>query len=105
MLIAVFFLVATPFLLLPIWAFPQFNSQLTRALLWLSLLLSIVFTVIAAFVGNVYWYYDAETRKLKWRLHCGNGPRHIWGSTIFHFAGNSESQKPNLDQNSINIVI
>lgn len=96
LIIAVTFLIATPFILVPMVALPEINHDLIRVLLCLSLLLSVIFTIIGAFIGNVYWYFDEESSTFRWRLHFGSGPKHYWGTTLFNFTNNQSNQGANV---------
>ncbi|XP_015791735.1 eisosome protein SEG2-like [Tetranychus urticae] len=96
LIIAVTFLIATPFILVPMVALPGINHDLIRVLLCLSLILSVIFTIIGAFIGNVYWYFDEESSTFRWRLHFGSGPKHYWGTTLFNFTNNQSNQGANV---------
>jgi hypothetical protein len=90
----------TPFLLIPIWVIPNEYSPLIRNFLWLSLLTSVILLSLAALTGNIYWYYDEKSQKLKWFYHCGKGPSdHYWGATLLH------NHKPLNIKNRANISI
>lgn len=92
--LAVLFITVTPFLLIPIWVIPNEYSVLIRHFLWVALGLCVLFLILAALLGNVYWFFDPLKNKWRWILHCGRGPvDYYWGDVIFSkdFRGTSSS--------------
>ena len=84
MVLAVIFVIITPFLLIPIWVIPNDYSLLLAHIMGIFILLSVVFLALTGILGNIYWYFDPKKNKWRCMLHCGKGPTdHFWGNTLF----------------------
>lgn len=85
MVLAVIFVIITPFLLIPIWVIPSEYSLLLGHIMGIFILLSVVFLALTGILGNIYWYFDPKKNKWRCMLHCGKGPTdHFWGNTLFY---------------------
>lgn len=85
MVLAIIFVIITPFLLIPIWVIPSEYSLLLGYIMGIFILLSVVFLALTGILGNIYWYFDPKKNKWRCMLHCGKGPTdHFWGNTLFY---------------------
>lgn len=56
--------------------------------------LSAVLLAISGIIGNVVWYYDETTKKLRPRMHCGKGPTfHFWGNGFYDLLTKKPKEK------------
>lgn len=84
---------ATPALVAPLFYVTPTLFPMYIIIFLASGTLSTVFLAFSGIVGNIVWYYDENSKKLRPRLHCGKGPTfHFWGNAFYN-TGNKEKEK------------
>lgn len=70
------------------YSFENAYSKYFQLALWICIPLSTLVLCLTCLMSNVYWYYDEETRRWRYLLHCGKGPAGFyWGDVLSDAAG------------------
>ncbi|XP_070387161.1 uncharacterized protein [Dermacentor albipictus] len=75
------------------YSFENPYSKHFEVALWICIPLSTLVLSATCLVSNVYWYYDGEAGRWRYRIHCGKGPANFYWGDVLTDPGNGKQQQ------------
>lgn len=74
-----------PWFMLPIFTVPNPHTEAFKIAILAGTPLALFFLLMGCLMGNIIWYFDEHTGKMRWFVNCGGKIKdHYWGHELFN---------------------